>query len=292
MTTASRTGHRASAPAIRRRRDYDLNQIPRPQADDNGGEGYLDMGCYERPSFVLQAGAASTWFSRVECDSMFSIGTEMRFRNPGGAWSDWETFNTTRVDWPLDLSGGDGTKWVEAEYRYLDMDGETRVLRQADSIDYAAYIGDTTPPVTTVTGSDCAWHGEDVELYVEATDAESGVERTYIDVDGNGYYPLAGYYVTVVAEPDGSNDGIHHVSYFSDDWAGNRESAGMVDVKIDTQAPSTTVSGLTDGWLNATSVMGLDVDDAHSGPSHALAFRRSRRMAPGHRARHQRPRRG
>ena len=45
-----------------------------------------------------------------------------------------------------------------------------------------------------------------------------------MDFDGNGYFPLVLSTVTVTAEPDGSNDGIHALSFYSDDWAGNSET--------------------------------------------------------------------
>ena len=163
---------------------WDLDNVPRPQVDHVdrlGGSSMLDMGCYERPCFTIEYSDATTWHSRVELDSFFSQATEMRFRNAGGEWSAWEPYGESRPDWPLDLSGGDGTKWIEAEYRYLDVSSNERVLRVADSIDYAAYVGDTTPPVTTVTGADADWHAEDVVLGVSATDDLSGVAR---DPDG------------------------------------------------------------------------------------------------------------
>ena len=93
--------------------DWDLDQIARPQVDHVnrlGGSSMLDVGCYERPCFTIEWGDASTWHARVELDSFFSQATEMRFRNPGGEWCDWEPYDGVHTDWPLDLSGGDGTK--------------------------------------------------------------------------------------------------------------------------------------------------------------------------------------
>jgi hypothetical protein len=102
-------------------------------------------------------------------------------------------------------------------------------------------VGDTTAPVTTITGADAGWHNTDVVLTVAATDAQSGVQKTQYDINGLAPITLVGSTITVLA--DGTMDGANAIQAWSTDWCGNVEDPGaQVTVKIDTVGPRTSAS--------------------------------------------------
>lgn len=105
---------------------------------------------------------------------------------------------------------------------------------------------DTTPPTTSVSGADAAWHNAPVTLTFSAIDnpGGSGVVTTEYQVDDGPW--TAGTSVTIVAPGDHSNDGAHTVSYRSTDVAGNVEPTLMAAVLIDTQAPEVTARNGSD----------------------------------------------
>ena len=56
--------------------------------------------------------------------------TEMRFRNAGGSWSNWETYSATKA-WTL--PAGDGDESVFAEYRTFSGNASGAVLQHRRS---------------------------------------------------------------------------------------------------------------------------------------------------------------
>jgi hypothetical protein len=96
--------------------------------------------------------------------------------------------------------------------------------------------GDLTAPVTTVHGSDSAWHRSAVTLTFSAVDAGgSGADSTQADVDWAGWAPLSG----MPAALSVAGQGVHTVRYRSIDLAGNIEEARACTVKIDAGRPTT-----------------------------------------------------
>jgi photosystem II stability/assembly factor-like uncharacterized protein len=95
---------------------------------------------------------------------------------------------------------------------------------------------DTTPPTTTLSGADSAWHKAPVALTLSAADntggsgMSGGSAKTEYQVDGGAW--ATGTSFTV------SSSAIHQVSYRSTDAAGNTETAKTAAVKIDTVAPT------------------------------------------------------
>jgi hypothetical protein len=94
---------------------------------------------------------------------------------------------------------------------------------------------DTTPPTTTVTGADGAWHDHAVAVACAATD-DTAVAYTEYKLDGGSW--TTGDSLTVAAPADHSNDGLHTILYRSVDIAGNREAVKVCTVGIDTAAPT------------------------------------------------------
>jgi hypothetical protein len=119
---------------------------------------------------------------------------------------------------------------------------------------------DSTPPVTTIAAP-TTWQNKDVPVTFTATDNLSGVAATYYTVDGGvqqtGTSPIL------------STEGVHTLTYWSVDNAGNAEAAHTAIVKIDKTPP--TITGATDraananGWYNADVKVTFTCADPLSG---------------------------
>ncbi|HEY4428994.1 MAG TPA: chitobiase/beta-hexosaminidase C-terminal domain-containing protein, partial [Solirubrobacteraceae bacterium] len=141
---------------------------------------------------------------------------------------------------------------------------------------------DTLAPTTTAAGQNADastyhsgdWTHQAVTVTLNAADppqlgaeAGSGVAQTYYKVDSAGSYST-GTSVTIPAPADHTNDGVHTVSYYSIDKAGNSESAHVFTVKIDTATPS---SGATSGQFDNSGTIAVDAHAADASPSSGLA---------------------
>ena len=128
---------------------------------------------------------------------------------------------------------------------------------------------DTTPPVAVASGYDSAWHDSPVQVTLAATDNSggSGVKSITYSIDGAAPTTVAtaSTQVTVAAPADHSNDGVHTLSYYATDNAGNQETAQTVSVKIDTTPPTTTVSGADDLWHAQPVTVTLSASDNSGG---------------------------
>jgi len=128
--------------------------------------------------------------------------------------------------------------------------------------------GDSTPPVTVAPGYDDAWRNSAVQVTLIAADnaGGSGVKSITYSIDGGvpTTVDAAVTQVTIGAPANHSDDGVHTLSFYSTDNDGNQETAKSVVVKIDTVAPTMSVSGASDGaWLNHAATITLsDADNA------------------------------
>jgi len=96
--------------------------------------------------------------------------------------------------------------------------------------------GDLTAPMTTVHGSDSAWHRSAVTLTFSAVDhGGSGVGLMQAEVDGAGWTSLSGEPAALRV----AGQGVHTVRYRSIDLAGNVEEARTCTVRIDAGRPTT-----------------------------------------------------
>ena len=119
---------------------------------------------------------------------------------------------------------------------------------------------DLTPPVTTATGADgTLWYDHDIDVTFTASDALSGVATTRWTVFGG--LPQTASSIHVAAPPDSSNDGPHNIWYWSEDAAGNAESAQNLWVNIDTWSPTTTTEGDGTVVTDTTDIGMTAVDD-------------------------------
>jgi hypothetical protein len=187
----------------------------------------------------------------------------------------WTAGTSVVVQAPLNGSN-DGPHTIE--YRSTDY------LNHTETPGSCTVKIDATPPTTTVSGADGAWHTSAVALSFTASDAgASGVAKTEYSLDG-GVSWTTGDSVLIAAPAGGGNDGIHTVEYRSTDTAGNIEPYQSCTVKIDTNAP-VTVDNASTSWhavpfmlvLTAHDVAGTTTqysvgDDAHWQSGSTVAF--------------------
>jgi hypothetical protein len=101
----------------------------------------------------------------------------------------------------------------------------------------AVVLPDIVPPATNIsltgTRGQNGWFTSTVTAKLMATDTESGVKETSFSVDGAA--TTTGTVVSIAAE------GVHAVSYYSTDNAGNREVSTTTIIKIDKTPPEVTL---------------------------------------------------
>ena len=186
-----------------------------------------------------------------------------QYSTDGGAT--WTTGTT--VTFPVWKHGG-GSGAFTLLYRSTDQAGNTEAQKSA-----SVQI-DNTPPTTTETGADLAWHSSDVTVTFNASDAGCGVDHTEYSTDGGETWST-GSSVTIAAPANGSNDGVHPIDYYSVDKLGNTEAVRGCTVNIDTQQPVTVDNAgtvwhavpftlqLTASGLSGTTTQYSIGDDTH-----------------------------
>jgi endo-1,4-beta-xylanase len=135
--------------------------------------------------------------------------------------------NSTKIGFDVQINDGqDGARQSAATWN--DMTGlgyqDTSVFGELTLIKT-----DTTSPVTTDNAPE-DWVNNDVTVTFSANDNDSGVAATYYKID-NGT-AQSGNTVTI------SDEGIHTLTYWSVDNAGNVEQSNTKTIKLDKTAPS------------------------------------------------------
>ena len=134
-------------------------------------------------------------------------------------------------------------------------------------VDPAQPITDTIPPTTTISGvTQNGSFNNSVTVTLNATDnaGGSGVNETIYMVNGGATTTYSAPFVV-------NTIGQDNVTYWSTDKAGNVEPQNMVNftignVSIDTTAPTTTISGVTqDGLFNNSVTVTLNATDNAGG---------------------------
>ncbi|MFB5088838.1 hypothetical protein PGC35_16895 [Psychrobacillus sp. PGGUH221] len=115
---------------------------------------------------------------------------------------------------------------------------------------------DTEAP-TTKTSEIPEWFTANTSINLFATDALSGVSKTFYSIDGAAY--MEGTTIKV----DGSK-ASYKVSFYSVDVAGNKEEVQTIEIKADLIAPTTTATAPSE-WTNEDVVVKLQAQDAESG---------------------------
>jgi protein MpaA len=135
----------------------------------------------------------------------------------------------------------------------------------------AAAAGDVTPPVTTCDAP-AGWQRASFVIHFSAVDAESGVAAIWAAVDDGAALQVggpAGGQLDIPAPADHSSDGVHTLRYFAVDAAGNKETARLAELKIDTTAPTLSVRAAA-GYSGRAVALSYRVRDRLSGPAREL----------------------
>ena len=181
-------------------------------------------------SMTLDGGALYTADAAVTIDNSITGATgatEMRFRNAGGSWSNWETYSVTKA-WTL--PAGDGDKSVFAEYRTFS----GNALELSCSI-----VLDTIVPLAS-DSADGQWERGST-LTLTGSDAGSGVASITYAIDGGDEQTVSGSATDLVLRTwkRGANSGVHTITYQTVDGAGNLSASGSCEVLLDGKAPLT-----------------------------------------------------
>jgi len=160
----------------------------------------------------------------------------------------------------LDVQGWTGT-FEKYQTPHLSADGNTIVFTaEKDGFERAARIsglnlGETQPPTTTHSVSPTTpastWHKTTpVNVNLTATDntGGSGVKEIRYAVDMGAEQTVSGASASLSL----STEGIHSISYWAVDYAGNVETTKFATVKIDKTAP-TVATTISNRVLTATA---------------------------------------
>ena len=222
------------------------------------------------PETVID-GADSDWhgsdvtltFDATDPEPGAGLG-HIEYRIDGGAWVEG-------TEATIPAAGGDGV--VAVDVRAVDLLGNAE---EPQSVEVKI---DTTAPVSEVTGGDADWHSSDVTLALTATDAEpgAGVAASYYRLDAaDDWTAVEGGEIVVPAPADHSGDGVVTVEYYSEDAAvaANAEEPQSVEVKIDTTAPVSEVTGGDADWHSSDVTLALTATDAEPGAGVAASYYR------------------
>ena len=134
----------------------------------------------------------------------------------------------------------------------VDYNGDGIIDSALQAKQGAVVLPDLTSPKTTliVTGTQGKnrWFTSNVKVAFNATDTESGVFKTFFSLDGAA--TSTGTTTTITTE------GIHLLSYYSTDIAGNIEASTSTLIKIDKTAPEAIISAST--TLKDLVIIGMD----------------------------------
>jgi hypothetical protein len=204
--------------------------------------------------------------------------TAVGYRESNGyaEYACWDTWNTGLLRWQRFRGLSDAYAWgVWGGYSF-GMSGQTTVpptptptpsptpsdTPMPTPTPPPPATSDTTAPVTTQTGADTEWHNTSVTVTLAASDSESGVAYTEYSLDGGEW--TRGTSLTIAVSRKTPTAAIRVLEYRSADNAGNLETAGFTQVKIDSVKPVTTSNA--DGLVHKGSfTLVLTPKDGDSG---------------------------
>ena len=238
---------------------FDTNgAISTPQISDT-----LDVG---RPTSTIQklpawspANFTVSWSGQDDTGGSGIAGYTVYYSVDGGAYSPLAS-NTQATSIPF--AGTEGHVYY---FTVISTDNVGNAQVKASPV--VSTTVDATPPTTTAglsgTAGTNGWYTSSVQVTLSATDATSGVASTEYQVDGGTLQNYSGSSFTV------SGDGMHTVTFYSIDNAGNQEANETATFKIDGTKPVTTagLSGTAgaNGWYTGSVQVTLSATDATSG---------------------------
>ncbi|WP_179862992.1 glycine rich domain-containing protein [Bacillus toyonensis] len=179
-------------------------------------------------------------------------GTEKIFKSYGGGGSSY-------------IGGAFDGETIAGNQSIPSPSGETKTGNTGNGYARITYKkpDDTTSPVTT-DNAPTDWVNKDVTVDLTATDNDgSGVASTYYQLDNGS--TQSGNTVQI------SDEGVHTLTYWSVDNAGNVETQHITTVKIDKTVPVTTDNAPTD-WVNKDVTVNLTATDNDGGSGVASTY--------------------
>ncbi|MBT2618459.1 glycine rich domain-containing protein [Bacillus sp. ISL-78] len=230
------------------------------------------------PSGETETGKTGKGYARITFIKLDDTTSPVTTDN---APTDWVNKDVT-VD--LTATDNDGGSGVASTYYELD-NGSTQsgnAIKISDkgvhtltywSVDNAGNVEtqhtatvkiDKTVPVTT-DNAPTDWVNKDVTVDLTATDndGDSGVASTYYELDNGS--TQSGNVIKI------SDKGVHTLTYWSVDNAGNVETQHTATVKIDKTVPVTTDNAPTD-WVNKDVTVDLTATDNDGGSGVASTY--------------------
>ncbi|MEK6335637.1 MAG: PQQ-binding-like beta-propeller repeat protein [Acidobacteriota bacterium] len=122
----------------------------------------------------------------------------------------------------------------------------------------------TAPSTQAAAGGTISngWYRNPAQVYLTASDADSGVATSYYNIDGGATQTYSGTFNV-------TGGGSHAVNYWSVDALGNTEPQKSLTVQVDVTAPSTQLSASgttgTNGWYRSSVQVSLTGTDSEAG---------------------------
>lgn len=138
-----------------------------------------------------------------------------------------------------------GSATHQVTYWSIDVAGNVEAVNTR-----SVYI-DSTLPFTT-SDLDTDWHKDPVTVNLTATDAFPGVAGTFYTIDGGATQTYTGPFVI-------GDEGVHDITYWSEDEAGNAEAPNARQSKID-MTPPMTIDDHLPMYLNYAQIALLPSD--------------------------------
>ncbi|TLM99352.1 MAG: hypothetical protein FDZ75_00260, partial [Actinobacteria bacterium] len=134
--------------------------------------------------------------------------------------------------------------------------GGTQVMFDACDVVGTLTQADIVAP-TTSDNAPTTWVNSDATVTLVSSDATAGVSATFVALDGSA---ISTYSAPVIV----AGEGVHTLSYYSVDKAGNRETTRTATVRIDKTAP-VTGDNIPTTWRSAPTTVSLSAVEALSG---------------------------
>jgi len=187
-----------------------VDDTPPATAISIGEPKYLTGGNFVRSSTPLTLSATD---GGVGSNSTF-------YRLWGGTWSPWREYSTS-----FNLAGRDGAWFVEfLSYDYL---GNEEVIQNE------TLVLDNTPPVTTISPA-TGQYTPAIEFTLTAADSGCGVNITKYRIEGGSWNVYSGGFTLT--------EGVHNISYYSNDWLNNTEREMWLVVTVTGQPPGIAIN--------------------------------------------------
>lgn len=249
---------------------------------------YQQAGTYNVTLTVVDnAGARGSHTEQVTVTDSIPPTTTIQVSGTEGD-NDWYTGAVTITLEATDEGSAVNTTWVRINdgqwQQYtgqftLEQEGNstvrfysTDIAGNQEPVNIRDISVDTTPPTTNVSRQPAdpdhgEWYTSDVTVTLDAQGGFSGVNATYYRLDTGDWQVYSEAF-------DIDTDGVHTLSYYSIDGAGNQETEENMTLRRDGTPPETEHSLApsspqgNNGWYTSAVTVTLEATDATSGVNH------------------------